>query len=64
MTSEKGVVAGVSMVSTNNIVLKGGAMTSTRQTIEMDPEEYPVCIYGCLLPDGVEMLGAEFVKEE
>ena len=63
MTNNKGKVVGVSMVSKSNVMLKGGAMTSSRHPIEMDEQEYPVCLYGCLLPDGMEMLGTEMVKE-
>ena len=63
MTNPKGRVVGVSMVSKGNVMLKGGAMTSSRHPIEMDEQQYPVCLYGCLLPDGMEMLGTEMVKE-
>ena len=63
MTNSKGRVVGVSMVSKGNVMIKGGAMTSSRHPIEMGEEEYPVCLYGCLLPDGMEMLGTEMVKE-
>ena len=35
MTSAKGKVVGVSMVSKGNVMLKGGAMTSSRHPIEM-----------------------------
>ena len=63
LTDSRGAVVGVSMVSGSNVVLKGGAMTSLRQPIAMQPDEYPVCVYGCLLPDGVEMLGTEMVQQ-
>ena len=63
MTGAKGRVVGVSMVSASNVVLKGGAMTASRQPIEMREDEYPVCLYGCLLVDGMEMLGTEMVRE-
>ena len=63
MTNSKGRVVGVSMVSKGNVMIKGGAMTSSRHPIEMGEQEYPVCLYGCLLPDGMEMLGTEMVKE-
>jgi hypothetical protein len=29
----------------------------------MDQGEYPVCLYGCLLPDGIEMFGCEMVRD-
>jgi hypothetical protein len=64
LRGKDGRVVGVSMVSQSNVVLRGGAMSESRQAIEMKPREYPVCLYGCLLPDGVEMLGVEFVGEE
>lgn len=64
LTNEKGKVVGVSMVSERNVIFRGGAMTTSRHPLEMAPNEYPVCFYGCLLPDGVEMLGVEFHHEE
>ena len=51
------MIVGVSMVSARNAVLKGGTVTSIRKAVGMEPEEYPICIYGCLLQDGIEMLG-------
>ena len=36
MTNSKGKVVGVSMVSKGNVMLKGGAMTASRNPIEMD----------------------------
>lgn len=63
MTNEKGRVVGVSMVSVRNVIIKGGMMTASRHPLAMGSNEYPVCFYGCLLPDGVEMLGVEFVSE-
>ena len=51
--TDKGRVVGVSLVSNNNVVLKGGAMTANRDPIKMEPNEYPVCLHGCLLPDGL-----------
>ena len=63
MTNAKGVIVGISMVSAANVVLKGGAMTANRKTIQMDQGEYPVCLHGCLLPDGIEMFGCEMVRD-
>ena len=36
MTNSKGVIVGVSMVSVDNVILKGGAMTASRHPIEME----------------------------
>ena len=51
------------MVSANNQILRAGLLTDLRKSIEMDPSEVPACLYGCLLEEGVEMLGTETVKE-
>lgn len=51
------------MVSLNNQILRAGMQTNTRSNIVLEPTEIPVCLYGCLLEEGLELLGTEAVNE-
>jgi hypothetical protein len=49
LQDEKGLIVGISMVSANNQILRAGIQSDHRKTIDLDPYEVPVCLYGCLL---------------
>jgi hypothetical protein len=51
------------MVSSRNQILRAGKQTDIRKNIMLEQNEIPVCLYGCLLLGGVEMLGTEAVGE-
>lgn len=57
LQDEKGIIVGASMVSLRNQILRAGKQTDIRSNIILEPNEIPVCLYGCLLEEGLEMLG-------
>ena len=54
----------MAMVSARNQILRGGMQTDNRKSIDLTPTEVPVCLYGSLLENGVEMLGSEALPAE
>ena len=52
------------MISQTGKVIKGGCLEGQKRFLEMNPKEYPGCVYACIVKEGIELVGVEKVEPQ
>ncbi len=59
--NDKKYIVGIIIISKNGQTIKAGNLDGSKRFLEMNPKEYPSCVYSCIVKEGIELFGVEKV---